>query len=809
MQPPSPDEAAVLRAAEQVARELGGLFARLAAGADPERRAAVARFTIACGFTLFAEDIGLLPERWFRAALTRPADLADALRAGWGRLAEAWGPRAGPLRDVPVPALGPADLAALAAVDASAIEPSIFGTLVEQSLRAGERARLGAHFTPRAYIERLVEPTILEPLRGEWRRARDDALRRRDPAPCRAFHARLCGVTVLDPACGAGNFLYVAMDLLKRLEAEVLATLAGLGAPPPAARVGPAQLFGVEKQPWSREIAGLALWVGALRWQPRDLAPPPPGNLALADAVLEFDAEEPLHGPDGRPAVVTRQGKAGRGSRAARTRLVGARPARWPDVEFIVGNPPFVGNKRMRERLGDGYVEALRAAYGGGDEALPGDVDYVAYWWHKAALQLRDPSSRLRRFGFIATNSLRQRQSGAVLRRHLGRGVELQFACPDHPWVDPGEELGGAAVRICMTVARRADEADAPAPRFVEDRGARRGPPRLHETRGRRINPDLTVGADLTAARPLAANAGLCFQGMNLVGDGFRLDADEVRALVGRARPPALRRYVQGRDLRGGADERHVIDFFGLDEADARAAAPALFDHLARRVRPLRAGNRREAYARRWWQFGEPRPRLRLALAGLPRYIATPETSAHRFFVTLDADVVPDHQIYVVAAADGFVLGVLSSRAHTAWAARAGGSNGQGNDTRWTSSATFDPFPFPDPTAAQRRRISALADELERVRADALRAHRSLTAVYHRVERARRGEPADEPTLALRRVHDELDRAVLAAYDFPADEDTDALLGRLLALNLRRAAEEAAGEVRWLRPGHQAHSVRR
>jgi hypothetical protein len=412
--------------------------------------------------------------------------------------------------------------------------------------------------------------------------------------------------------------------------------------------------------------------------------------------VLEFDAEEPLHGPDGRPAVVTRQGKAGRGSRAARTRLVGARPARWPDVEFIVGNPPFVGNKRMRERLGDGYVEALRAAYGGGDEALPGDVDYVAYWWHKAALQLRDPSSRLRRFGFIATNSLRQRQSGAVLRRHLGRGVELQFACPDHPWVDPGEELGGAAVRICMTVARRADEADAPAPRFVEDRGARRGPPRLHETRGRRINPDLTVGADLTAARPLAANAGLCFQGMNLVGDGFRLSEAEVRDLLGRrARPAVLRPYLTGREFLRAGPGRYVIDFHGCDLARARELAPQLLGHLERTVKVLRDGNRRENYRRLWWQFGEPRPGLRRALAGAPRYVATAETSRHRVFVRLAAEVVPDHQLYAIVGDDAWMFAVLSARPHTTWALRAGGRNGAGNDPRWTSTRTFAPFPFP------------------------------------------------------------------------------------------------------------------
>lgn len=788
---PRPAREASRRVSLAIARDLGRLVADLTArmaGEDENGREGVARFAIACSFTLFAEDIGLAPDRWFRAGLgrwlERPESFAPELRARWAadRSEGRW------LREAPALALRREELQALAGVaahDWSQVDPAIFGGLLEQSLRAPERARLGAHFTPRAYIERIVRPTVLEPLRGEWQRVHAEALRlaraaeaerrpalaellmRRARARCRGFLSELETVRVLDPACGTGNFLIVAMDLLAELEREVRGALRELGEPiAVASAVRPEQWYGIEKNPWSREIAELALWVCALQRSHRDGDRPPRApavflKIEVGDAILPASA--------------------------------------WPDVEFIVSNPPFIGNKRMRGLLGDAYVEELRGVY----EGL-GDVDYVAYWWHRAALQLRGGGTRLRRFGFITTNSVRQRQSGAVLRRHLGAGgMSLCFACPDHPWIDPGEELGSAAVRISMTVVRRSDEAGAEPACFCVFDGEQ-----LQERRGVVINPDLTIGADLTTAVPLVENAGLCFQGINLVGEGFRLKPEEVDALLGPGgpRPAVLRRYVQGRDLRAAPCERFVIDMFGLDEDAARRAAPVLLEHLRRRVLPVRLLNGREGYARRWWVFGEPRPALRRALAGLDRYIATPETSAHRFFVMLEADVVPDHQIYVIASADLFVLGVLSSRAHTAWALRAGGRNGAGNDPRWTSTATFLPFPFPDAPVALRQEIAGVAGRLERVRAEVLRSVEaaSLTELYRLVERRRRGEAwtgaEGRRAAALRcaevlALHDALDRAVLAAYGFAADIDDEALLERLLALNHERAASERRGEI--------------
>ena len=770
----------------RIGGSLAGLVARLCGriGADAASRERAARLAMACGFTLLMEDLGV-GERWLRGALAR-GWRADEVNAGW-RATAGLSPFSRQLfADREGLGLQGEELRALAEMaehDWSAVEPSIFGGLLEQSLRADERARLGAHFTPRGYIERLVEPTIVEPLRAQWRgvAAEIDRLRAEGSpdagAPGREFLARLGELRVLDPACGTGNFLVVAMDLLRGFEREVRGALGVSGA----GQVRPAQFLGIERKRWSQQIAELVLWVGSLQgWRDGD---PPRSSLATGDIVVG-------------DALMEREG-----SRA------GWRARVWPEVDFIVSNPPFIGNKRMRELLGDADAEAVRAVYAA--DGLPGDIEYVAYWWHKAALRLCEPGSRLRRFGFITTNSVRQRQSGAVLRRHVGRGVVLQFACPDHPWIDPGEELGSAAVRISMTVGRRADEAGAGEAQFVEDLDARRtagasrepGALRLRVRRVGRINADLTIGADLTEARPLAANAGLCFQGMNLVGEGFRVSAAEAEALRGER----LRRYVQGRDLKAGSMSRYVIDLYDLDEASARAAAPGCVAHLERTVRPERIHNSRDVYARRWWQFGEPRPGLRRALVGLKRYIATPETSAHRFFVMVEADVVPDHQIYVVASEDLFVFGVLSSRVHGAWARRAGGSNGVGNDSRWNSRSTFLPFPFPEASAGQRRAIGEIAGRLEATRRAVLAGcpGASLTGLYNVVECLRRGEAGSErervaPEQAARvlALHDALDRAVLAAYGFAVDVGAEALLSGLLALNRERAEAEAEAAAR-------------
>ncbi|MDZ4188573.1 MAG: type IIL restriction-modification enzyme MmeI, partial [Hydrogenophaga sp.] len=270
-----------------------------------------------------------------------------------------------------------------------------------------------------------------------------------------------------------------------------------------------------------------------------------------------------------------------------------------------------------------------------------------------------------------------------------------------------------------------------------------------------------------------------------------------------------------------------VIDAFGMSAEHLRERFPAVFQWLVERVKPERDSNNRASYRNNWWFHGEPRKVMRGQLSGLPRYIATVETAKHRVFQFLDAAVLPDNMLVAIATNDSIHLGVLSSQVHVEWALAAGGRLGVGNDPRYNKSRCFETFPFPHDdtglTPALTERIRQLAEQLDAHRKARQAAHESvtLTGLYNVLDKLRRGEPLNAKDKALHEqglvsvlqsLHDELDAAVLQAYGWSdlgavpwADEAaraawTETLLERLVALNAKRAAEEAAGTVRWLRP---------
>jgi hypothetical protein len=260
-----------------------------------------------------------------------------------------------------------------------------------------------------------------------------------------------------------------------------------------------------------------------------------------------------------------------------------------------------------------------------------------------------------------------------------------------------------------------------------------------------------------------------------------------------------------------------VIDLFGLNADEVRTRFPAVYQWVWERVKPERDQNNRASYRNNWWIHGEPRANLRPALEGLNRYIATVETSRRRFFVFLDASILPDNMLVNIALDDAYFLGVLSSRIHVTWALAAGGRLGVGNDPRYNKSRCFEPFPFPAAGDAQQARIRAVAEELDAHRKRQQAAHPTLTLtdLYNVLDKLRRGEAltarerqVHEQGLAsvLRQLHDELDALVAEAYGWPADLPDDEILARLVALNAKRAAEEAAGVIRWLRPEYQVAS---
>jgi len=332
------------------------------------------------------------------------------------------------------------------------------------------------------------------------------------------------------------------------------------------------------------------------------------------------------------------------------------------------------------------------------------------------------------------------------------------------------------------------------------------------------INSDLTVGVDFAQAASLKANDGLSSRGMSLHGAGFIVSPQEAINL-GLGKRAGLEKHIRdyrnGRDLTARPRGVMVIDLFGLGVDEVRRLYPEVYQHLAQTVKPERDRNNRATYRDNWWIFGEPRRELRPALADLPRYIATVETAKHRIFQFLDASILPDNRLVLIGLSDAYALGVVSSKIHVTWTLALGGT--LEDRPIYTKSQCFDPFPFPLASAAQKKRIGVIAEELDlhRKRVLADHAHLTLTGLYNVLERLRAGatkadlDPAearifdDGLVLILKELHGELDAAVAQAYGWPADLPAEDMLARLVALNKARAQEEARGLVHWLRPEYQ------
>ncbi|RDV36273.1 class I SAM-dependent DNA methyltransferase [Bradymonadaceae bacterium TMQ3] len=847
------------RRSAAVTREVAARLARLAKSLehdyDPET---VSHFLMRCLFTMFAEDVGLLPAHCFtrllrEELLSNPAIFEPMVRDLWEKMDKGgFSPvvkvkllrfNGGLFDDHTVLPLNAEQIELLleaSRADWSDVEPAIFGTLLERALDPRERHRLGAHYTPRAYVERLVLPTVMDPLREEWRDVQTAATTlqladKEDEAlqEIRDFHRRLCAVRVLDPACGSANFLYVTLEHMKRLEGEVLQVLEDFGDRQSnlelaGLTVDPHQFLGIELNPRAATIAEMVLWIGYLQWHFKTrghVMPPEPvlkdfQNIECRDAVLEFDERHPLLDDAGLPVTrwdgftmkthpVTGEEVPDEAARTTVYTYSNPRKASWPQADFIVGNPPFIGSGRMRETLGGGYVEALWAAH----KDMPQSADYVMFWWNHAASLLS--AGEVERFGLITTNSITQKFSRRVVQRYFDQDppLSLVFAVPDHPWVDASD---GAAVRIAMTTAARGEREGELAMVVEESEGDEAVEVDLAKMVGG-INADLTCGADLTQTHALEANNKLASPGVKLHGSGFIVTPEEAAQLgVGRIDgiENHVRPYRNGRDLTKRPRGVWVIDLFGLEPDEVRARFPEVYQWVVERVKPERDQNRRATYRDNWWIFGEPRKKLRPALDGLTRYIATVETSKHRFFTFLEEAILPDNMLIAIALEDAYHLGVLSSTIHVIWALGAGGRLGVGNDPRYNKTRCFDPFPFPDATAAQKTRIRALAEELDahRKRQQALHPKLTLTDMYNVLEKERDGEDlsAKEKTLhaqglvsVLSELHDALDAAVFEAYGWPATLTHQQLLTRLVNLNAQRAEEEERGLIRYLRPEFQ------
>ncbi len=791
-----PERLRPVRTTEEITEEAAQLFGDVVEmlrgwakgkGEEPDD-ARIARFVSRVVFCMFASDIGLLPRGAF-------SDLLSAQAANPGQFREALAElfrtmeRGGRYGAQTIPWINgdlftdddvPDDLTTqeilklqeLDALNWSDIEPAIFGTLFERVLDPDVRAALGAHYTSRADIETLVEPVLMAPLRREWETVREAATEAREQARLRGatadtelerirehvgpFLDRLTEVTVLDPACGSGNFLYVSLALLKGLEKEAIAW-AGLQGVRFEPRVHPRQLLGIEKNPYAHELAAVVVWIGYLQWKQRN--------------VIPLDNEEPILQKLDQITLMD--------AIVDRSHPAGPREPEWPRADVIVGNPPFLGGKRLRTELGDEYVDSMFDVWEG---RVQRTADLCCYWHEKARRMVH--AGRAKRAGLLATQAIRGRASRETLARIKESG-DIFFAESNRKWI-----LDGASVRIAMV-------------------GFDDGTETNYQLDGERvvgINANLTTGLPLAEAQRLTENAGVSFMGTTKVGP-FEVGERLASTLLGTPNPDGrdnrevVRLWMNGDDLVGRPRNMWIVDFPPGTELEQAQLYEAPFEHIAEHVQPTRAANKRKIYREKWWIHAEARPAMRRALAGLPRFLCTPRVTKHRLFRWLDAEVLPDVRLFVFARDDDYFFGVLQSRAHELWALRLGARHGDGSHAEgggrptYNNTSCFETFPLPWPPGDEPAEsplveaISEAARRLNELREGWLNPEGPLVGEDELKRRTLTNLYNERPAW-LDTAHRNLDVAVFNAYGWPPNLTDDEVLARLLALNQERAAAQ-------------------
>ena len=758
-----------LRSVDAVTRETAALFQSIVEdmetrNEDPER---LARYLNQLVFCLYSEDAGLLPDGLFTRIVAQhyrnPATFDRAIQSLFAQMATGGFSGADEIAHFNGDLFNVIDTVELSTVALQRlgeaceknwrdIEPSIFGTLFERALDASKRAQTGAHYTGADDIALVVEPVVMAPLRREWEEARaeiealleaetSESARRR----LKAFRQRLASVTVLDPACGSGNFLYIALRSLLDLEREVIDFAAArgwsvIGGTPQDSlpMVQPDRMLGLEINHYAAELARTALWIGYIQWHQSNGFPytqrpilTPLDTIRQTDAIL--DLTDPAHPTE----------------------------PEWPAAEFIIGNPPFLGSQLIRGNLPDSHTDRLFQLFG---SRIPNYSDYCCYWFEKARQMVEDGNAE--RVGLLATQGIRGGANRRVLERIKETG-DIFVAHSDRPWM-----LDGAAVRVSIVCFDDGTESDKELD--GQDVAA--------------VNANLTAGVDLTKARRLPENAERSFIGGMKKGK-FEIDAETAAEMLnaagnpnGRPNSDVVKPWANALDITRRPRDMWIVDF-DMNTSEHEAAQYEMpFEYVKEHVKPFRDSVRNPLERRRWWVHGRTAPDFRKAVQHLDKYIATPRVAKHRLFVFLASLILPDGAIVAIASDDDYDLGVLQSRIHEVWALSMGTQ--LESRPRYSHMATFETFPFPHPTEAQRDAIANAAAELNRLRegwlnpeglsASELR-RRTLTNLYNA-----------RPTW-LDNAHRTLDAAVADAYGWPADLADGEILERLLALNLERA----------------------
>lgn len=772
----------------------------------------VAHFLIQCIFCMYAEDEGLLhvgvsdDPSIFTGILRSAKDSPDKAKSRMAALFRAMQVKGsqygnddiawfngGLFKAIDIPPLTADDLTILRRaaeeLDWRAIDPTIFGTLFERGLDPKARAPLGAHYTDVETIKKLIDPVITLPLKAEWELAKETLIAaQKKPKKSESYkkaidtyHAyleRLRNFRVLDPACGSGNFLYLALHALKDLEhkAQIDAELLGYGRQI-SVETGPQNIMGIEINEYAAELARATVWIGDIQWCRRNGRP-----IAQNPILRSLDSIE------NRDALINVDGTE----------------VDWPKCDSIVGNPPFLGGSVMRGELGDAYTDTLRRCFEG---RVPGGADLVTYWFEKSRAHIE--AGRCHAAGLVATNSIRGGANRKVLERIL-ETTQIFNAWSDLEWVNDG-----AAVRVSLiSFGNRAD-------RHLDGKAVEE------------IFADLSAstGVNLILAKRLPENKQTCFEGVQKNGP-FDIPGELARSWLVLPNPNSLpnslvvKPYCNAKDVASRATDYWMIDFTGYEEL-ASSLFEKPFNYVVTFVKPDREKKREEYLSRKYWLLKRSAPDFRRATNGLSRYLITPRHAKYRLFVWQNGNALPDSAVNAIARSDDTTFGILHSRFHELWSLRLGTS--LEDRPRYTPTTTFETFPFPpgltpcDTANLQKKPNNATTSNKELNPAIAgaakiLNDHREAwlnppawvdwvitpeekAAGFPARPVAKPGKEAElkkrtltnlynNPPTWLTFAHQALDKAVANAYgwkDYKPETPDEEILRRLLALNQQRA----------------------
>lgn len=719
---------------ERAARRMGELLLELEKRGIEKLTAQ--RFILQCVLAMFAEDRQLLPRDMFVSCVQdcmKGASSYDVLGGLFREMNQPGKTPAGRYQGVDYfngglfSVIHPIELTReeLNFLDVSArenwskVRPAIFGNLFEGTVDKKERHARGIHYTSEADIMKIVRPTISR----YWEDRIEEASTIKELS---TLQLELQSYRVLDPACGSGNFLYLAYQELKRIEILLLEKIQNLSKSKDKQMqmglVTPLQFYGMDTNPFAVELARVTLMIA------RKIAI---DNLQLTEPALPLDSLD--------NNIVCQD----------------ALFSEWVKADAIIGNPPFLGGKKLRIALGDEYTNKIYKAF----SDVKGQPDFCVFWFRKAA-DLLDNKGRA---GLVGTNSITQVS---------GRKASLDYIVNNggiiHDAISTQEWSGDAAVHVSIvnwtkeeTKHKFLDNIEVPF-----------------------ISSSLKTEISVTSAQTLSVNKGFSFEGCKLIGKGFIISEKEAKEWItqNQKNQKVIKPMIDGKGLINPfAPIDWVIDFADMSIEEASEYQEP-FNRVRESVKPERDKNKNKKTREKWWLFERYRPAMRTALKGLKFYFALPKIAKWVIFTPVDISILPCEANMVIASDDFYILGILTSNLHRLWV-KVQSSTLKG-DTRYTNTTCFETFPFPQTADIKIvEKIRAKAEELHQYRTQQMESKQwGITTLYNKF--------FNEPSSKLYQLHQQLDKLVMEAYKFQSEDD---ILEKLLTLNLELAEKEKQG----------------